>query len=119
MELPLSSVLIIADQFRRRGRLPRRGVLPQAKPTHKGVRVVAGPRARGKLLQLLDVPSTQHDIVGLESCDQPGYHIRDIAPPLLLSSLLEAALPDVLLVGALLVGQVPELHRLDDAVGDE
>src|SRR6185312_11886477 len=72
-----------------------------------------------KLLQLPDVPSTQHDIVGLERCGQPGYHIRDVAPPLALSPLLEAALPDVLLVGALLVGQMPELHRLDDAVDDE
>ena len=39
--------------------------------------------------------------------------------PFLLAPLLQAALPDVILVGALPVGQVAQLHRLDDAVDDQ
>src|SRR5262249_54829196 len=94
-------------------------VLPQPEPSHEGVGVVAGPAAGGQLLQLLDVPAPEHDIVGLEGCGQAGHHVRDVATPLLLAPLFQAAPSDVVLLGALLVRQMAELHRLDDPVDDE
>src|SRR5437879_6920408 len=116
---PFCFPLIVANQSRPGGSLARGLSFPQTKPSHEGVGVVAGPATAGQLLQLLDVSSPEHDIVGLEGRDQAGHHIRDVAPPLLLAPLLQATQPDVILVSALLVGQMAELHRLHDPVDEE
>jgi hypothetical protein len=47
------------------------------------------------------------------------YDVGHMTPPLLLTAALEAGTSDVVLVGAFLVRQVSELHRLYHAVGDQ
>src|SRR5262245_57909712 len=76
------------------------GFLPQAEPACEGVGVVTGSAAGGKLFQLSNIPSPEHDIVGFERRGQTADHIGDIAAPLGFSPLLEPALPHVVFVGA-------------------
>jgi hypothetical protein len=63
-------------------------VLPQAKPTPERIGVVARSATRRQPLQLSDVASPQHHVIGLEGGGQAGDDVRDIEPPLLFASLL-------------------------------
>src|SRR5262249_16922641 len=90
--------------------------LPKPKPSQERIGVVAFPATWRQLFQLLHVTSPQDHIVGLEGGDQEGYHVRYILRPLLLSSPIQSANAHIILIGALLVRQMAQLHRLDDAV---
>ena len=91
-------------------------LLPQPKPSEERIGVVAGPATGRELFQFLHVASAQNDVVGFEGGDQAAHHVRDIAPPFLLALLLQSPNAHVILVGALLVRQMAQFHRLDDAI---
>src|SRR5262245_12192891 len=50
--------------------------------------------------------------------DETSCHVIDVTAPLLLAVALQANPSDVVLVGALLVRQVGELHRMHNAFDD-
>src|SRR5262249_10805424 len=97
---------------------PRR-VPPHAEAAFERIGVVANAAPRRQLFQVLDVPAAEHDVVGLERGDEALDHITDMLPPLLLAPLLQPAVTHVVLVGALLVRKVTELHGPHDTIQDQ
>jgi hypothetical protein len=92
--------------------------LPQSEASAERVRVFARPATGGQRLQPMHVPSPEDDIFGFEGSDETCDHVRDVTSPLPLSHSLQRSDPHVVLVGALPVREVAELHRLDDAIDD-
>src|SRR5262245_44425874 len=87
---------------------------PEAAPERIGV--VAGARMRRQRSEFLDVASANHGIVGLERGDEARHDVGNVTPPLLLAVAVQAGHADIVLIDALLVGQVTKLHGLHDAV---
>src|SRR4051812_33535042 len=82
--------------------------------------VVPQPRARWQLLQQLRIPAAEDHIVRDESGLEPLGDVENMARPALAAEALQAGGPDILLVRApLLVGQMRELHGLEDPVDDQ
>src|SRR5262245_9476889 len=94
----------------------RRCFIPEPKPSQERIGVVARPAMGRQLFQFLHVTSPQDHVVGFEGGDQEGYYVRHILAPLLLAQPIQSANAHVILIGALLVRQMAQLHRLGDAV---
>src|SRR4029077_5438675 len=86
-----------------------RADLPQPNAPEDRIVVVSSDNAQGERAELVDVPSTEDDVLGMERVPKP---LRDGEPglsPLLAPEPLQRRLPDVRLVGfALLVREVSE-----------
>src|SRR5262249_48101221 len=91
---------------------------PQSKPAAEGVGIVARTSVRRKRRELPHVAASDHRFVGLERGDEPCHNVGDVPPPLLLAVPFQSGVPHIVLIGALLVGQVTEFHGLDNAVDD-
>src|SRR5262249_6496082 len=89
---------------------------PQAKAATKGVGVVACTRMRRQRMELFDVAAPNRGSVGLERGDEAGHDVGNVTAPFLLAVALQSGAAHVVLIGALLVGQMAELHGLYDAV---
>src|SRR5262245_62492583 len=81
---------------------------PQAKAATKGVGVVACARMRRQRMQFLDVASPNHSFVGLERGDEALHDVGNVSAPFLLAVALQPNPADVVLISALLIGQVTE-----------
>src|SRR5579863_2828076 len=93
--------------------------LPQAKPSHKRVSVVAQSSVRRQLLDLMDISSTQHHVVCFQSFLELFHDVGHVTPPPLFTEACETANPNVILVTPpFLVGKVCQLHWFDDAIND-
>src|ERR1700692_2943633 len=92
--------------------------VPHAESADKGIVVVAGPASFRQRLQVDYVSAADDHIVGFSRRDQSFDHILDEFPPALFADAVEAPVADVIFECALLVGQMAELHRLDNAVHD-
>ena len=92
---------------------------PQAKTSLKCVAVVAYPALWGQLFQFLRVAAPQNHFVGLESRNELGNHVRDMAPPLLLALLQQRLVAYMAFVRPLLVRKVTQFHGLHNAVGNQ
>src|SRR5439155_15380271 len=99
--------------------LPGAGFLPNSESSNKCIGVVADTAACRQLFQFFHVASAEHHFVRFDRSDQALDHVSDVASPFFLPMLLEAANPDVVLEGGLLVRQVAQLHRLDNAIHDQ
>src|SRR6266567_5496554 len=97
------------------GRFTGTLVFPEAKSANERIGFVASAATRGKLFQVVDVATAEHDILGLEGCDQARDHVRDILAPFLLAVPVQSATADIVLVGCFPVGKVAQLHGLDNA----
>src|SRR4029453_4696757 len=95
------------------------GSRPQAKSTAKSVGIFARTTPPRQCVELPDVASPDHRPTAPEGGREPLDDVGHMTPPLLLTAALEACTSDVILVGAFLVRQVSELHRLYHAVGDQ
>src|SRR5215469_5854188 len=100
------------------GASPAPLLIPHAKAPAEGILVVAGTAMRRQHLELLDVAAADHGVVGLEGRDQALHDVGNVDAPLLLAMAFQSGLADVILVGVLSVGQMTELHGLDDALDD-
>src|SRR4029453_9387009 len=93
---------------------------PQSIAADERIRIGAEPDALRERAQPLRVATTDDDIVGLQCGLESRYDVGDVSTPLLLAESFQSRLPDVLFIGpTLLVGQVCEFHRREDAVDDE
>src|SRR5262249_56303932 len=92
--------------------------LPQPESASEGIVVVAGARTGGQRIELFDVASADDRIVGFERGNEACHDIGNVAAPLLLAVLLQPAPAHVVFEDAFLVGQLAELHGLDDTVDD-
>src|SRR5262249_35232983 len=101
------------------GRFAIARILPQTKAAEKRIGVVARSAARRQHLQLLDIASAQDHVVSFECRNKPGDNIAHCVAPLILAKSLQSANADVVLVSAPPVGQMAELHWLDDAIDDK
>lgn len=95
------------------------GALPDAEAAGEGVAVCSPARARRECAQARRVAAAQYDVVGLEGRSQMRDRFCDQLFPALAAELDTAPFAEVVLECALLERQVAELHRLDDAVGDQ
>src|SRR5439155_1003528 len=94
--------------------------VPQAEATDERVRVVHESSSGWQRLELRGVPAADHDLVRLERGAETRDHVQHVLAPVLLPVALEPSDADIVLeCCALLVRQVAELHRLEDAVDDE
>src|ERR1700716_2758833 len=91
-------------------------VMPEAKSTNERIGLVAFAATRWKPLQLADVATAQHHVLGLEGGDQARDHVRDIVAPFLFAVALESATADIILKGCFPVRKVAQIHRRDDAI---
>src|SRR3974390_2884319 len=66
----------------------------------------------------MDVTSSEHCVFGLQRRDEAGHDVGNIAPPFLLAATFQSRFPDIILIGALLVGQMTKLHGLNNAVNN-
>src|SRR5581483_4646526 len=94
-------------------------VLPHAKAADERIFIAAETNACGKLVELLGVTTTEHDIVGLHCLPKLRHDIKNILLPLLSSQPIETALAEVVFVGApLLIREMGEFHWLKHAIDD-
>src|SRR5215469_8480781 len=82
----------------------------------KGVPIVAFSTMRRQFLQFFYTAATENNVVRLQSFGEPRDDIQDVLAPLFLSSLLQTAEPDVVLIGGFFVGQMAEFHGFHYAV---
>src|ERR1700733_10106731 len=95
------------------------GVAPYPKPSEKREVIAAEAGVFGKPLQLARIAPADDDVVGLQHSAQLLHDVDHRPAPFLQAQSLQSALPDIVFVGAsLLVGQMPEFHGCDDAIGD-
>src|ERR1700757_501479 len=94
-------------------------IFPHAKSAFEGVRVVAQSAQGRQLLQPFGVAAAEHDVVGLECCNQALKHVFDVLPPSLPAKLFKGAGTNIVLVRAFLVWKMREFHRLHYAVDDQ
>src|SRR4029453_6314636 len=90
--------------------------LPQPKSTTESIVIVAGARTGRQCIKLFDIASANNGVVGLKRGNETGHHIGNVTAPFLLAVALQSGPTHVVLVGALLVWQVTELHGLHHAV---
>src|SRR5215831_13234036 len=90
--------------------------LPQPKSTTKRVVVIAWAGTRWQRIEPLDIAAADHGVVGLEGGNQASHDVANVEAPFLLAVALESAPTHIVLIRALLVGQVTKLHGLHDAV---
>src|SRR6185369_5745075 len=93
-------------------------LFPKPKSAEKRVVVIAQSTAVRQLLQFLGIAAPDHDLVRFKRGDQPLDHIFNMLTPALLAQSLEPGATEVVLVGGLLVAQMPKLHRLDYAINN-
>src|SRR5260370_17195340 len=93
-------------------------VLPQPESSEKSIGVVAGAAVRRQLLQLLYVAPAKDHFLRFKCGDEIGYNVRDMASPAAYAHAVQPSLPDVVFIGVILVRQMAEFHRLDDATPD-
>src|SRR5262249_48504054 len=86
--------------------------LPHAKSASKCVGIVARPAAGRHLFQFADVAAPDHNIGRLQRRIQSCNDVGDVLSPLLFAMQPQSPGTDIVLVRALLVGQMTELHRL-------
>src|SRR5206468_10343887 len=91
---------------------------PEAEPAEERVLVVSEAAVRRELVQLSGVAAAEHDVVRLQRVRQVLDRLEDRLPPALEAAVLEPALADVVLERGLAEGEMPELHRCDDALED-
>src|SRR5262249_29010784 len=91
---------------------------PQPKSAAKGIVVISCASVRRQRLQLTDVASSEHRVFWFKRRDESGDDVGNITPTFLLAAAVQSGFADIVLVSALLVGQVTELHRLHDAIDD-
>src|SRR3977135_2725587 len=96
-----------------------RSLFPQPISAAKGIGVIACATTRRQRFELLGVASSEHRVVGLQRSNEAGPDVGYITPPLLLAVALQSRPAYIVLIGALLVGQVTEIHGLHDAVDDD
>jgi hypothetical protein len=82
-------------------------VLPGAKAAEKRVCVVAYAASGGQLVEVLYIASAQHHVIGLERGDEMHDHVFDMLPPFLLAVSGQPPQANVVLVGAIAIGQMP------------
>src|SRR4029453_15126054 len=93
--------------------------LPEQEASLERVGICAEPRALGRRLEALRVPAAEDDVLGSERRRELRDHVRHGLAPALLAQRLEAAPPDIVLVGLpILIGKMRELHRLEVPLGD-
>src|SRR5881296_3488256 len=68
---------------------------------------------------MVDVASTENDVLRLERGDQTADDVLDVAPPLREPVRLQPVQSDVPLESSIPIRQVAQLHRLHDALDDE
>src|SRR3989442_2350724 len=94
--------------------------VPEAEAAEERVGVVAEPAAGREPPELRRIPATNDDVVRIERRPQALRHVEHALAPARLAMTLEPPDADVVLEAvALLVRQVGEFHRLEDAVDDE
>src|SRR5258708_7721770 len=93
-------------------------VRPQSKAAEEGPCIVALATTQRQSFELVHVASADDGLVGLQRVDEAFYDIGNMTPPLLLAIALKARPSNVILVGALPVWQVGQLHRPHDAPAD-
>src|ERR1700751_3974828 len=98
---------------------PVRGFIPEAVSSEEGVGVVALLATWREFFKFLGVTTPNNHIVGVEGVDQTGHSEGHVVPPFLLSQSLQAAEADVVFECPLLVRQVAQFHRYDDALNNE
>src|SRR5207237_553521 len=74
-------------------------VMPEAKSTNERIGLVSLAATRRKLFQLVDVATSEHDVLGPEGGDQARDHIRDVIAPFLFAVTLQSATADIVLEG--------------------
>ena len=94
-------------------------MFPQSKASTERVGVISRSAVWRQLFQFLHVASSQNYVIGLKGGDQARHHIRDIAAPLFLASFFECLSADIILIRALLIRKMAELHGLDDAIHNQ
>jgi hypothetical protein len=63
---------------------PLGGIVPHTKTADEGVGVVAGPTSPWQLFHVNDIPTTYHDVLGLQRRDQTFDHVfHELTPALL------------------------------------
>src|SRR5262249_57208984 len=87
---------------------------PQAESSAEGIGIVACATMRRQRMELLDVAAPNHGFVGLKRGDEACHDVGNMTAPFLLAVALQSAPAHVVLIGALLVGQMPELPGLYD-----
>ena len=70
-------------------------------------------------MQQFGVAAAEYYVVGFERSDEAVDHVRDPLAPILFAEMLQSTKTDVIFIGATVVGQVTELHRLHNAVDDQ
>src|SRR5580700_8693579 len=98
---------------------PIRGFIPEAESSEEGVGVVALSATWREFFQFLGVTAPNNHVVGVEGVDQSGHSECHVVAPFLLSQSLQAAEADVVFECPLLVRQVAQFHRYDDALNNE
>src|SRR2546423_427785 len=93
--------------------------MPEAKSTNERIGLVSLAATRRKLFQLVDVATSEHDVLGPEGGDQARDHIRDVMAPFLFAVTLQSATADIVLEGCFPVRKVAQLHGRDDAIHDQ
>src|SRR5580700_11957211 len=93
--------------------------LPHAKTAEKGILIVAEARSRRQLLQFLAVSAAQHHVVRIQRGLQLLGNFGHTAAPLFCSHSFEAAQSQIVLVAfAVFIGQMRQLHGLQNSVDD-
>src|SRR6516162_5732828 len=95
------------------------GSCPQAESSAKSVGIFARTTPPRQCVELLDITSSDHRVIRLQGRHEALDDVGHMTPPLLFTVALYAGTSDVILVGAFLVRQMAELHRLYHAVGDK
>ena len=92
--------------------------VPYTEAAEECIGIVAGAASSRHLLQLHEISVTYDDILGFSCRDQSFDHILNKSARTLLTDAVETPLANIIFVCALLVGQVADFHRLDNAVHD-
>src|SRR6516165_3096810 len=94
-------------------------ICPQAKTTEKSVGIVARAAPRGQSAKLPDVAAADHRIIGPQRRPETFDDVSHMTSPFFVAVALQAVAADIVLVGALLVRQMADLHRLYCAPHDQ
>src|SRR5437879_3155012 len=71
--------------------------LPYSKTTNKCIAVVSGSGAGRQFLKLLNVPTTEHDLFGLQSCAELLHNFGHVLFPFLSAQALQSPDPNIIL----------------------
>src|SRR5207253_9474539 len=85
--------------------------LPYSKTTNKCIAVVSGSCAGRQFLKLLNVPTTEHDLFGLQSCAELLHNFGHVLFPFLSAQALQSPDPNIILKCAPVpIRQVSKFH---------